>query len=141
MLLQDTYKKIRLDMHKSLSFEGETWPYLQYTYARIASLLRKHWLPAATNVTWLETEAEHALLVTLSQFSQNIQQAVADRKPSIVARYVLELCRQFNSYYSTTIILSDDQEKTEARVRLVSTTQQVLKNWLTLLGIDTLEKM
>lgn len=141
MLLQDTYKKIRLDMDKSLSFEWETGPYLQYTYARIASLLRKQWSSEDTYIDGLETQAEHDLLITLSQFGHTIQQAVNDRKPSIIARYTLELCRQFNSYYSTTTIISDDKKNTAARIQLVRATQQVLHNGLALLWIDTLEKM
>jgi arginyl-tRNA synthetase len=141
MLLQDTYKKIRLDMDKSLSFEWETGPYLQYTYARIASLLRKQWSSEDTYIDGLETQAEHDVLITLSQFGHTIQQAVNDRKPSIIARYTLELCRQFNSYYSTTTIISDDKKNTAARIQLVRATQQVLHNGLALLWIDTLEKM
>lgn len=141
MLLQDTYKKIRLDMDKALSFDGETWPYLQYTYARLTSLLKKGEHKPSSETTWLGTPEEHALLLQLSQFGDSVIHAVAERKPSIIARYTLELCRLCNSYYSNTTIISEDKQTTQARLQLISAIQQVLGNGLRLLWIETLEQM
>lgn len=93
MLLQDTYKKIRLDMNKSLSFEGETGPYIQYTSARMTSLLRKSTDDSIALDRTLLGEEEHDLLLLLTQFPDLIQQSIDEQKPSIVARYALDVSR------------------------------------------------
>ena len=144
MLLQDTYKKIRLDMNTALSFEWETWPYLQYTHARCASVLRK-WerngsIEKTAHVTY--TDKERLLCYHMSELSDTIQKAAQEYKPSLIARYVLELARQFNAYYQTTkILVEDDEVTTQARLALVASVQQVLKTGLWLLWIEAPETM
>lgn len=144
MLLQDTYKKIRLDMSTALSFEWETGPYLQYTYARCCSIMRKTDTTDHTKSEFslLDQDTERLLSLHLSEFPELIQKSANEYKPSLVARYVLELARMFNWYYqSTKIILEDDKQTTQARLALVASVQQVLKSGLWLLWIEAPEKM
>ena len=153
MLLQDAYKKIIFDMEKSLSFEGETWPYIQYTYARSCALLRKatdKWLSLDStkwrdySVCWSE---EKELLLHLASYSDAISRAARDYAPNYVARYVLELASLFNTYYQQVRIFGDDDDTKEnqayimARLWLVQTVKSVLHNWLSLLWITAPEKM
>lgn len=142
MLLQDTYKKIRIDMHKSISFDGETGPYLQYTYARMSSILHNSsLLYTYEDAKHLNQDTEKFLIMHLSEFPAVVQKSAQEYKPSLVARYVLELCREFNSYYQSTKVITEDDQSTRARLALVSSVKQVLKNGLTLLWIQTPQKM
>ena len=144
-LLQDTYKKIRIDMKKSLSFQGETGPYLQYTFARCMSVLRKHGDDAVSvehiDGSLLNQEEERILLVMLSEFESVIDKASREYKPHLLARYVLDLAKTFNNYYQKCKIITDDEALSDARLSLLLGVQQVLKNGLKLLGIATPEKM
>lgn len=143
MLLQDTYKKIRIDIKKSISFEWETWPYLQYTYTRCKSILDKATILPIIENLWLHTKdnEERLLLLHLDEFPAVIQQASSEHKPSLVARYVLELCKMFNTYYHAKKILTDDSITSAGRLALVSWVETVLKTWLRLLWIEAPEKM
>ena len=128
MLLQDTYKKIRLDMDKSLSFEGETWPYLQYSYARCCAILAKK---SATewniDYTLLQTPEEKELIIQLSMLPNTTQKASDQKKPSLIARYTLELCRSFNSFYSKNTIIGGEEDIEQARLTLVQATAHTIK--------------
>ena len=145
MLLQDTYKKIRIDMNNSLSFEGETGPYIQYTYVRSRSIIAKAAIDIdATKVdtSTLTSDQERLLLLMLSEFPEMIQKSAAEYKPSLVARYVLELARMFNAYYhQSKILVEDDPAWSEARLALVASIQQVLHTGLKLLWIESPERM
>lgn len=144
MLLQDAFKRIVFDMEKALSFEWETWPYIQYTYARCSSILRKD---VFSETSWtidfslLSAPEERMLLVLLQEFAPIVLKAAEEYKPNLVARYVLDLSRMFNSYYQKVHIIGDDLAATNARGALVSGVRQVLKNGLLLLGIESPEKM
>ena len=153
MLLQDTYKKIRLDMNTALSFEWETWPYLQYTHARASSILNKwnrktifkeHEELPGNLIYWgnMYSQEEKLLAYRLRDFPYIIQKSAREYKPSLVARYVLDLASDFNSYYQwTQIIVEWDDKLTQARLSLVASVQQVLHNGLQLLWIEAPEKM
>jgi len=153
MLLQDTYKKIRIDINNSISFDGETGPYLQYTYARSSSILRKaesEWFKTFANgeewskpmVDWLNKDTERLLALHLSEFSEVVQRSANEYKPSLVARYVLDLCRMFNAYYQQSkVLIEDDPSWSQARLALVASVQQVLKTGLKLLWIEAPVKM
>lgn len=146
MLLQDAYKKIVFDMEKSLSFEGETGPYIQYTHARCMSLLRKHEISSRpqngdADYTLLTSEEERILLVMLHTFPSIIKKAAEEYKPNYVARYILELARSFNHYYHKTKIIQDDKVLQHVRIYLIQGIAQVLKNGLHLLWIAAPEHM
>lgn len=143
MLLQDSYKKIIFDMERALSFEWETGPYVQYTHARAASILRNAEtidLNIADFSTLVENE-EHDLTIHLAWFHQAIQKAATEFRPNLIARYALDLSHKFNSFYQKHKVIVDDQALMHSRLLLVSVSRQVLENALILLGIDAPEVM
>jgi arginyl-tRNA synthetase len=89
----------------------------------------------------LQEEEERVLLVVLSEFGGVVARAADAYQPYLVARYLLELARLFNSYYQKVKIVQEDKELETARVALVASVGQVLKNGLALLGIEAPEKM
>ena len=138
ILRQATGKDIIFDFEQSLSFEGDSGPYLQYTYARTRSLLEKakgkdiNALGAHT-----ETDTLHKYIL---RFSEVIMRANEEHEPHHIATYLIELAREFNSFYGNTIVL-DGGEEEPYKLALVKAVSQTLKNGLTLLGIPAPEKM
>ena len=144
MLLQDSEKRIIFDQQTALSFEWETGPYLQYTTARMSSILRKNTLDINWSVDYslLNTDEEKALLLKLASFSQEVQKAANEYKPNYVARWCLDVAQLFNSYYHNHKIIDEGNvELSKARLHLLKSILQVMKNALNLLGIDAVESM
>jgi len=143
MLLQDSEKGILFDKQQALSFEGETWPYLQYMYARMCSIFKKAG-EKNSNVDYslLTTDAEKGLLLLLASFPELVQKSAEEYKPNIIARFALNLAKQFSSYYHQSKILDENnKELSDARLALLWALQQAFKNALTLLWIATPESM
>ena len=143
MLLQDSEKGILFDKQQALSFEGETWPYLQYMYARMCSIFKKAG-ERNSNVDYslLTTDAEKGLLLLLASFPELVQKSAEEYKPNIIARFALNLAKQFSSYYHQSKILDENnKELSDARLALLWALQQAFKNALTLLWIATPESM
>ena len=144
MLLQDSEKKIIFDLQTALSFEWETGPYLQYTTARMSSILRKNQLNLDWNVDYslLNTDEEKTLLLKLASFEEDVQKAANEYKPNYVARRCLDAAQLFNSYYHNHKIIDESNiELSKARLYLLQSILQVMKNALNLLGIDAVESM
>ena len=144
MLLQDSEKRIIFDQQTALSFEGETWPYLQYTTARMSSILRKNQWDFDWNVNYslLNTDEEKALLLKLSSFEEDVQKAANEYKPNYIARRCLDVAQLFNSYYHNYKIIDESNvEVSKARLHLLQSILQVMKNALNLLWIDAVESM
>lgn len=146
VLKYDASKNFVFDRENSLAFDGETGPYVLYSYARAKTILAKAegWRLKAESVHTFEvTQDERVLLWMIAKFEETIQEAAEQYAPTIVAKYVLWLASQFNSYYHHTKILdeSTDRGVREFRLWLVSSIAQVLQNGLRLLWIDTLEQM
>ncbi len=136
----DRNRDVIFDWNKILSFEGETGPYLQYTYARCNSLLKK--AKASKQITNIAlTEIEKELIKTLNNFPKIIEKASTEYKPSIIARYLLDLTAQFNEFYQTTRIIDGEKSLKNFRLSLVSSVKQVIENGLNLLGIEVLKEM
>ena len=134
------------DWDAMLSFEGNTAPYLQYAYTRIQSLMRK------ANVTARDTEgykfdirepAEKSLSLTLAQFADVVEQVAEKAMPHELCNYVYELSGRFMTFYEACPILKDsvDTPTQQARLKLAELTSRTIKQSLTLLGIDTVERM
>lgn len=143
-LINDRTKFIDFDLDKMISFEGETGPYVQYTHARCQSIIKKANLQDVLSKRLyglLNKEEEKQIVLHLAQFSDLFGQALREYKPSVIARYILDLAHLFNHYYGSYTILETDIAVKEARVALVAAVQQVLKNWLALLGIAAPEEM
>lgn len=137
-------KDIIFDWKEILSFEGETGPYVQYSYARANSILEKATDMNYLNIDYsrLNSKEEFELIKTLESFKKNIHLAVEKLEPSVITRYVIEVAKAFNKFYNAHSVLNlDDIELKKARLSLVKASLQVIKNGLGLLGIDVVEKM
>lgn len=141
-LSNDRIKNIEFDWDKVLDFSGETAPYVQYAHARICSILRKApaW-PADYDAALLTTDEEQAVIGLLARFTDTITRAAKTYKPSIVARYVVDLAAEFNRFYHQCPVLNAEEELRTARLALIDAVRQVLVNGLYLLGIAAPEEM
>ncbi|MFX1584545.1 MAG: arginine--tRNA ligase [Promethearchaeota archaeon] len=128
---------------ESISFEGETGPYIQYCYARIASIIKKSEFDITTEINWnlLKHEKEKFLIKQLTYFPEIIDLSEKTYNIHLIAQYLLTLCQLFNSFYSSCQVISEDKELERARLLLIKCVQIVIKIGLNLLGIETLEKM
>ncbi len=143
-LMNDAIKDIEFSWERIVDFEGDTGPYLQYTYARAKSILRKARKIDLKKAKFdcLEKEIEKKLVTSLSQFKEKVLHACRDYKPHIIAQYLLELGRTFNEFYHSCPVLQEENKDTQkARIVLVECTSQVLKNGLVLLNIEVCEEM
>ncbi|MFD3156341.1 arginine--tRNA ligase [Haloimpatiens sp. FM7330] len=136
-------RDIVFDWKEMLNFDGETGPYVQYTYARGKSILRK--LGTASeevDYSKLNTKEEFELIKNLGGFNDAISNSIDKLEPSIVTRYIIEVAKAFNKFYNShSIANAKDDETKMARLRMVEATCEVIKNGLGLLGIDVVEKM
>ena len=134
---------ITFELKEALAFDGFTGPYLQYTVSRINSILKKETAKNLTNVNFgqLVNHKEKELLVLLAQFSGVTKTAALTFEPSQLAQYLFEVAKAFSSYYQEIPILAAEPKTKEARLALIATVRQILVNGLSLLGIETLERM
>ncbi|MBM7871119.1 arginyl-tRNA synthetase [Clostridium pascui] len=136
-------RDIVFNWEEMLSFDGETGPYVQYSYARGKSILRKAGnIEGSINYKKLSSKEEFELAKTLSSFNEAILYSIDKLEPSIVTRYVIDVAKGFNKFYNAhSIVNAEDEETKVARIKLVEATCQVIKNGLNLLGIDVVEEM
>jgi arginyl-tRNA synthetase len=128
---------------ESISFEGETGPYVQYCYARISSIISKSEIKADLNIKWdlLTHETELKLIKQLTYFPEIINMVETTYSIHYVPQYLLSLCQSFNSFYVSCQVISEDKELEKARLLLIECVQIVIKVGLNLLGIETLDQM
>jgi arginyl-tRNA synthetase len=131
------------DWKEMLSFDGETGPYVQYSYARGKSILRKAGeVTLEVDYTKLNSKEEFELVKTLEGFNEAILNSIERLEPFIVTRYIIEVAKGFNKFYNAHSIMNAKDEATKhARLKLVEATCQVIQNGLSLIGIDIVEKM
>ncbi|MDP3836710.1 MAG: arginine--tRNA ligase [bacterium] len=141
MLKISADKVITFDMEEALRFDGFTAAYLQYTGARIASILRKADENIAADYSLLIHPKEHALAMQLSQYQEALVKAGAQRDPSIIARYLFELAQVVNDYYHEVNILKASTDEKIARLGLLRAVKQALANGFRTLGFAYLEEM
>jgi arginyl-tRNA synthetase len=143
MLKYDPAKDFVYNPKDSLSFEGETGPYIQYTHARICSILRKYGstLPKAADYKHLTNDEEKQLLQILMDYEGTILAAAEHYKPSLITRYLLDLSQAFNNYYHKHQVLKEEAEIRDARILLLMKIKEVLHDALTILSIEPLEEM
>jgi arginyl-tRNA synthetase len=136
-------KDVVFDWDEALNFEGETGPYVQYTHARLCSILRKYGKPVTTDIRFeLLNEDETVMLIkNLWRFPSIILKAAALYEPSSISNYLIDVCGNLNRFYNAHRVLSDDEELTRARILLVDATRQVIKNGLHVLGMQAPERM
>ncbi len=128
---------------ESISFEGETGPYIQYCYARIESIINKSKKLIDLNVNWdlINHEKELTLVKQLNYFPEILNSVRKNYTIHQIPQYLLTLCQAFNSFYSSCQVLSSDDELEKARLLLIKCIQIVIKIGLQILGIDVLEQM
>jgi arginyl-tRNA synthetase len=143
ILKVDPRKRILFDPKESIDFQGNTGPFIQYTYARIRSILRKAEFKKSSNIEGTELhEKEKELLKQLELFPEIIQSAAQEHSPALIANYTYDLVKEFNSFYQNVSILgADTQTEIEFRVQLSATVANTIKNAFSLLGIQVPERM
>ena len=147
ILKVDARKNMLFNPEESIDFNGNTGPFIQYTYARIRSILRKAeaqniTLPGTLNDDAPLNEKEIALIQKLNDFSVAVAQAGVDYSPSGIANYCYELTKEFNQFYHDYSILNADSDAEKiTRLVLAKNVAKVIKNGMALLGIEVPERM
>ena len=147
ILKVDARKNMLFNPEESIDFNGNTGPFIQYTYARIRSILRKAeaqniTLPASLNDNAPLNEKEIALIQKLNDFGAAVAQAGIDYSPSGIANYCYELTKEFNQFYHDYSILNADTEAEKiTRLMIAKNVAKVIKNGMALLGIEVPERM
>ncbi len=144
VLKYDPKKEITFIPEESISFEGFTGPYIQYTYTRIASILRKAEemkLKIQNKEIVLTEPVEWELVMALLKFPIIIQTAAEQYNPSVLANYLFELSQSFAGFYEKAPVLKAQEENLTTRLSIIKNTQTVLKKGLSLLGIEVMERM
>ena len=147
ILKVDARKNMLFNPEESIDFNGNTGPFIQYTYARIRSILRKAeaqniTLPASLNDDAPLNEKEIALIQKFNDFGAAVAQAGIDYSPSGIANYCYELTKEFNQFYHDYSILNADTEaKKITRLMIAKNVAKVIKNGMALLGIEVPERM
>lgn len=147
ILKVDPKKRILFNPEESVDFQGNTGPFIQYTYARIQSILRK-----ATDAGLMSSEGhidqielhskEKELLKIIQQYPETIQLAAENLSPALIANYTYDLVKEFNSFYQNVPILATDNEAEKSfRVKLSGAVASIIKNAFALLGIEVPERM
>jgi arginyl-tRNA synthetase len=145
ILKVDARKNMLFNPEESIDFNGNTGPFIQYTYARIRSILRKadslSSTASLTSTTSLN-EKEVELIQKMSEFGAAVEQAGKDYSPSGIANYCYELTKQFNQFYHDYSILNaDTEEEKMLRLVLAKNVAKIIKNGMSLLGIEVPERM
>jgi len=144
ILKVDPKKRILFNPEESVDFQGNTGPFIQYTYARIQSILRKaDEVSTELNLTDITLhEKEKELLKQLQLFPETVQMAAENFSPALLANYTYDLVKEFNSFYQNVSILSaDTDEEKQFRVHLADAVAKVIKTAFSLLGIEVPERM
>lgn len=142
ILKVDPKKRILFDPNESIEFNGNTGPFIQYTYARTCSVLRK----AAKQTLEIKdkelNKAEQKLIILLSSYEELIEKSAADLNPALIANYIYDVSKEYNSFYQSNRIL-DAENESEQQLRLAITqwTGNVIRHGLSLLGIGAPERM
>jgi len=142
MLKVDTKKRMLFNPQESVDFNGNTGPFIQYTYARIQSLQRKYThevlIPKSVEITNNEQE----IIKQLMEFPSTIQEAAANYSPALMANYVYDLVKEYNTYYQNTAILTaESEELINYRLALSIKVGEVIKTAMRLLGVAVPDRM
>ncbi|MCL9769793.1 arginine--tRNA ligase [Flavobacterium sp. HXWNR69] len=143
MLKVDPKKQMMFNPEESVDFAGNTGPFIQYTYARIQSILRKADFDTSISISGLELhEKEKELIKQVQLFPDVIQNAADNHSPALIANYTYDLVKEFNSFYQQVSILGEENhDKKVFRVQLSKSVGNTIKNAFQLLGIQVPERM
>jgi arginyl-tRNA synthetase len=142
LLRVDPKKRMVFNPEESIDFHGFTGPFVQYTHARIKSVLRKsedrNQMSAGTALLKLEKD----LIVSLEQYPTIVEQALTEHNPSVIAIYVFNLAKAFNTFYTEHSVLNaESEEKKQLRLQISEMTANVIASAMGLLGIRVPERM
>ena len=144
LLKVEPKKRLLFDPNESIDFQGNTGPFIQYTHARIQSVLNKanYGVAAKTNYSGTLTSSERDVLVCLSQYPALLQEAATEYSPALVANYTYELAKLYNKFYHEEIILKlEDEDLKNFRLALSAATAKTIKMAMHLLGIQVPDRM
>ncbi len=147
ILKVDARKNMLFNPEESIDFNGNTGPFIQYTYARIRSILRKAKaqgieVPAKLPTTAELSEKEISLIQHLNDFADTVRQAGQDYNPSCIANYCYDLVKEYNQFYHDfSVLREEDKDKQVVRLALSEAVSKVVRNGLGLLGIEVPERM
>ena len=143
ILKVDPKRRILFNPEESVDFAGNTGPFIQYTYARIQSILRKAEFDYSAEITGIELhEKERSLIKLMELFPEVIQNAAKNHSPALIANYTYDLVKEYNSFYQSVPILGCDNENEKVmRTRLSKKVGEIIKTGFRLLGIDVPERM
>jgi len=143
ILKVDPKKRILFDPEESVDFNGNTGPFIQYTYARIQSIIRKADFDFSEAITAIDLhEKERELIKQIQQFPEIIQNAAKNHSPAIIANYTYDLVKEYNSLYQSLPILGSENEKEKIlRTQLSAKVGEIIKAAFKLLGIEVPERM
>jgi arginyl-tRNA synthetase len=138
MIKQNPMDDLIYDENAAMRFEGESGPYVQYTYARIRSILRS--VESTTPADWTRLEpSERDVLKQLSRYANVLDEAARRKEPSRIAHYLLLLSQSFNTFYHSCKVIGSEHES--RRIELCEKTSTVIKDGLSIVGIGVLEEM
>ncbi|MDB5110235.1 MAG: arginine--tRNA ligase, partial [Mucilaginibacter sp.] len=143
LLKVDPKKRLLFDPNESVDFQGHTGPFIQYTHARIKSVLKRadYNNNAPVNISLL-ADVERELIVTLTLFPGIISEAAEGYNPGIIANYVYELAKAYNKFYhEKSILQAEDEQSRQFRLQLSSASARVIHKGMGLLGIQVPERM
>jgi arginyl-tRNA synthetase len=144
LLKVEPKKRLLFDPSESIDFQGHTGPFIQYTHARIKSILKRAGFELGAPATVTELDSmERDLVLALNQFPETIAQAARDYSPAVIANYVYELAKTYNKFYQEKPILKDEvpEDVKQFRLTLSATSAKVISKSMKLLGIDVPERM
>ena len=143
ILKVDPKKRILFDPKSSVDFQGNTGPFIQYTYARIQSILRKATFDFSKPISEIKLhEKEKELIKQLALYPEIIQQAASNYSPAVIANYTYDLVKEFNSFYQNVSILGEENmERKILRTQLSQKVSDIIKSSFLLLGIQVPERM
>ena len=142
LLRVDPKKRLIFNPEESIDFHGFTGPFIQYTHARIKSILRKQSVSGKLQVVSGLLPLEKELLIKLEQYLSIIEQAATEHNPSVLAIYVFEVAKTFNSFYTEhSVMNAESEEKKQLRLQISQLTSNVIASAMHLLGIRVPERM
>ncbi|MBM4056135.1 MAG: arginine--tRNA ligase [Planctomycetes bacterium] len=136
-------KDVIFDWDTVLNFEGETGPYVQYTHARLCSILRKYGKAVTSNIDFALLKEDDAinLIKVLWQYPFVLLKSAQFYEPSLISNYLIDVCAKVNKFYNSHRVLSEDDDLTKARILMVNAARQIIKNGLKILGMHAPTEM
>ncbi|WPV01228.1 arginine--tRNA ligase [Mucilaginibacter sp. cycad4] len=143
LLKVDPKKRLLFDPNESVDFQGHTGPFIQYTHARIKSVLsRADYQPAIKPVVTELAGVERDLIVLLNKYPETVKEAAKGYSPAVIANYVYELAKTYNKFYhEKSILQAEDEDSKQFRLHLSASSAKVISKGMKLLGIEVPERM